>query len=166
MGFGNASDSTNRFSERQLVETAFDAHLRRRGQQLVLTFRATLLLSPPSVRMPTDGTLYPGLIWLGDRFTASGQVKRDVDEHVFLAADHAAPSSFFEQRARVKVVARGGRFGMTQETGMHPGVARASAFCGRRVQAGPVAGGRCRRRHLRERVGRSRGSSRAWWRRR
>jgi hypothetical protein len=48
---------------------------------------------------------------LGDRFSASSQVKGDVDEHVFLGADHAARASLFEQCASVDVVAYGGRLG-------------------------------------------------------
>jgi hypothetical protein len=43
--------------------------------------------------------------------SASSQVKDDVDEHVFLAADHAAPASLFEQCEGVDVVAYGGRLG-------------------------------------------------------
>lgn len=48
---------------------------------------------------------------LGDRLSASSQVTDDVDEHVFLAADHAAPASLFEQCEGVDVVAYGGRLG-------------------------------------------------------
>jgi hypothetical protein len=46
---------------------------------------------------------------LGDRFSASSQVKGDVDEHVFLGADHAARVSLLGQCASVDVVAHGGR---------------------------------------------------------
>jgi hypothetical protein len=51
------------------------------------------------------------------------QIEGNVDEHVFLAANHAATSGFLEEGPRVDVVAFGSDFGVPQKAGVHPCVA-------------------------------------------
>ncbi len=41
-----------------------------------------------------------------------GEVERDVDEHVLLAADHGASAGLFKQRAGVDVETGGRAFGV------------------------------------------------------
>jgi hypothetical protein len=49
---------------------------------------------------------------------SGGEVERDVDEHVLLAADHAAAPGLFEQRAGVDAVTLGSGFGVTRTPGV------------------------------------------------
>ena len=87
------------------------------------------------------------------------EVEGDVDEHVLLAADHAAASGFFEQMCARRC--HSGRRRPRRDAGSWstPRHSPASAFPGRRAPAGPAAGAPDRRRHPPAHAGRSRGAS-------
>ena len=93
------------------------------------------------------------------RRCAADEVERDVDEHVLLPADHAAPARLLQQRSGVEAIpcARPSRHGAgSWSTPPHsPG----SASRGRRGPVAPAAAGPGPRRRLRARADRSRAPS-------
>ena len=88
-----------------------------------------------------------------------GQVQRDVDDHVLLAADHPAPAQLDQDRAHVHAVLRRGRARRGAGSWSRPRRSPATASPGRPAPAGPAAGARGRRRRPSARTRRSRASS-------
>ena len=59
---------------------------------------------------------------LGFLFFGLEQIKRDIDDHVFLATDHAAPAQLDQNVDRLEAILLGGLLGVAQETRIDPGV--------------------------------------------
>src|SRR5690606_23596253 len=61
----------------------------------------------------------------GIRLALLHEVQRDVDDHVFLTADHTPCAELDQDRAHVQAVVGRGLLGMAQEARIHAGVAEA-----------------------------------------
>lgn len=76
----------------------------------------------------------------GGGFAFLDHVEGDVDDHVFLPADHLATAQFHEDGAGVEAVGFGGLFRMTQEGGINPGIAQREGLAVDPNRAGPARG--------------------------
>ncbi len=59
---------------------------------------------------------------------SSHEIERDVDDHVFLAADHATPAELDQDGASVEAVRRRGLLGVPQEGGIDAGITERQRF--------------------------------------
>src|SRR3546814_16624736 len=60
------------------------------------------------------------------QFLVPNEVEGDIDDHIFLAADHPPPAELDQDLAGIETILFGRIFGMAQETGINACIAQAA----------------------------------------
>src|SRR3546814_3712435 len=62
------------------------------------------------------------------QFLVPNEVEGDIDDHIFLAADHPPPAELDQDLAGIETILFGRLFGMAQETGINACIAQAESL--------------------------------------
>src|SRR5262245_48969419 len=84
--------------------------------------------APSDLPRPRRSAVFGRRRGVGASVVRVREVECDVDDHVFLAADHSSPSEFEEDLDGGNVVSGAGRFGVAEEAAVDAGIAKGEGF--------------------------------------